>query len=707
MSKPGLYYHLEVQNAETTTDHDVRNPQILWVDIYDTDFQIDDALPVFVVPLDGAEIPIEFSTIDNDEDRFKVIKSTQLTIRVLSNISITLNDFASGSAQRWYVEVARGAGKIIFKGFLSIADMSEDFMPHPHIIELTATDGLGLLKDIPLTKPDGTNPKGYFKVGEYITWALLKTGLSINMDVVFNIREEANSSAHFFNSIYLQAKTFEDEVGVSINCYDVIEWILGNEACLFQRNGFWMILRIDEMETGTVESYRFDITPAIISQTTENFTKEIGKDGYVIFFANEATRVYIDMRYKEVKLIFDYLVPLEVPCNLEFERATFYSDLPDETDADAVTYKVKKYLPIECWESLYEAVSTDEPLPDNTIYVKRRFYNGYERERRLVIEFNSTYYSFVMSEAIPVSVKDKFVLSLDRRLNADLTDSGYFADGEVQTRLYGDDGTFWTHHGGITSNPTPKWVQCTSTFRTNQQYFWYEGNKDDDNTLVMSLTGGESAEIPVSGDIKIVIHQRGFFTADKRDSYYSNLGFEYIPFINGSYQKYTGQSHTVIQEVKNKIKRDEKVYISDSPKRLFKGGLFIYTGVAHKLAGRFYSAAVFPTLPDEIYRHPYGEIQVFDVWNQYRVEMRIFQADCKGLASGDTDAVKGEANMISLYHRLLLQDATGHTTNRRFLLLSYNMRWDLCEFTGVIREVYNTNSPKDYSGHNFKYLSNE
>jgi hypothetical protein len=87
--------------------------------------------------------------------------------------------------------------------------------------------------------------------------------------------------------------------------------------------------------------------------------------------------------------------------------------------------------------------------------------------------------------------------------------------------------------------------------------------------------------------------------------------------------------------------------------------------------------------------------------------MRIFQADCQGLASGDTDAVKGEANMISLYHRLLLQDATGHTTNRRFLLLSYNMRWDLCEFTGVIREVYNTNSPKDYSGHNFKYLSNE
>ena len=42
-------------------------------------------------------------------------------------------------------------------------------------------------------------------------------------------------------------------------------------------------------------------------------------------------------------------------------------------------------------------------------------------------------------------------------------------------------------------------------------------------------------------------------------------------YVNGSYQKYSGQAHTSEQTVDNKATRENQVYVSDAPKRAMKG----------------------------------------------------------------------------------------------------------------------------------------
>jgi len=84
--------------------------------------------------------------------------------------------------------------------------------------------------------------------------------------------------------------------------------------------------------------------------------------------------------------------------------------------------------------------------------------------------------------------------------------------------------------------------------------------------------------------------------------------------------------------------------------------------------------------------------------------MRIFDAQCQGLDSGSTDALDG-VNMVSQLHKFVLQDTDTHTTNKKFKLLTNSILWDTAEFSGVLREVFDTTEDKVYTGHEFKYIT--
>lgn len=190
--------------------------------------------------------PVVGEVIDTDEDPFTVIKSQSLQVRINTDNPINMNTFASGSDSRWSVHNYLSPDKTLFKGFLILDDMNEDFMPDPNIVLLTGTDGLALLKEIPFVDFDGNNPVGEYTLAELLAMALYRTGTPLQMNVAFNIKKSGaitdiripgSGSQHFFSTVYLNAKTFEDEIGTCISCYDVIKYILGDEAHVFQRNG--------------------------------------------------------------------------------------------------------------------------------------------------------------------------------------------------------------------------------------------------------------------------------------------------------------------------------------------------------------------------------------------------------------------------------------------------------------------------------------
>jgi hypothetical protein len=58
-------------------------------------------------------------------------------------------------------------------------------------------------------------------------------------------------------------------------------------------------------------------------------------------------------------------------------------------------------------------------------------------------------------------------------------------------------------------------------------------------------------------------------------------------------------------------------------------------------------------------------------------------------------------------NRWLITDASDHTDNKTFILLHHSQDLNMCEWTGVMREVNDSTIPKRYTDvddHSFRYI---
>ena len=773
--KPGKIYRINWQAFHESED--IQS----FVDISDNDNLIDDGDTAEIINLIGSGVPGNLSVIDNNEDPYTPILSQQLTMEFESTSNVDMSTFASGSDQRWGVHYYIGSDtNTLFKGFLVLDDISEDLLPFPNTVTLTATDGLGLLKDIPLTDFDGDTPTGKLRMITYLAYCLNSTGLALPIQVVNNIRRgsgsitvsdvntifdaphtiitgasrfrffyvgqiitisgtasnngtftvtavgsgivtlitvaetivdeasvadvtftDTGSAYHLYDQTYLDAKTFEDEIGTCENCYSVLTKILGESCRLFQMKGQWWILRVDEVQGATaglvVASY--NSSGSFIEFLPEqSFVKEIGT-GKSILLSEESSRATVTRPHKSVRLIFNYETPREVPCNISFIRGDVITDVFPEK-----TYSVS------CW-TLREGVPGYYGTVDGTTATIHKLYdkNDYETERYVVLTPRTSFETssindatYLESEAIPIEVKDKFSTSISWRNGTDISTGGNGQARLFRCVLNGDDGSWWIVGEDTIGDGIPKWFDTA-----NWTLFSSKGSVsvdfDEDDTEWRTITW-EAPAAPVSGNVYLWLNQFNQLNSsdDNVDVWYNNLSFDYYPFINGSYQRYQGQAHKTNQSGNYKAKRENEVYISDSPKKLFKGGLFAFTGSAFVLVNSFFDAAKYPA-GGEANVFPYGEIQLFDVWNQFRKEMRIIQATMQGcdLDLQDGDGFPDTAHLINKWK---LTDPSENLISRFFLALHFNQNHDNQGWTAVFREVFNLLVEKDYSNHEFKYI---
>lgn len=643
--------------------------------------------------------------VNNGSRKKYGIAGLQEVIRFNSSADINLKRFIRGtySDRRYQVTTyINDEDKVIFRGYLSMADSQDSFLPHPNETVLTAVDGLGLLKNIPLTNFLDEVPSGHFKLIQFIAWCLSKTGIQQNINVVMNIREETDGtiadepSSHFYNRIYIDAKTFEAEKGELGNCYEVLEKILGRQCMLGQRHGEWWIKNMDEYDTQPDYVAVFDYTGTFVEMlAAATYEKEIGIDEDM-WWSQERAIVNFNTPKKFIKTIYRYSYPKEVPCNVDLSRGDYIADI------DATT---KKYE-LDCW-TLYE--NRPNVLSTNAeAFIKRVFNaNGTETERYAVIGVASALIEQqLISDFIPVHEKDKIDLSFSVKHDGQIETAAGTVTGQYgQIRLYADDGTYYTLEGSL-SGSTPAWVACTSGFNTNQKFLriQFDGTEDDTEWRSVGI-GDDCPPIPKDGKIQIVFcHQ---LKVDEFEMHISSIDFEYIPYINGSYQKFTGQSHKIIQSSDNTESLEEEVFISDSPKKLFKGALKTYNGSAYVLAGRFWNAAVYTSgVPSDDYYHPFGYIEAFNIWNQNRLLQNIFSGSVQGIQSDAVDG-RGKPDIPTCFHTYFLRDVDEYSADRRFMLLEYEIDLKLCEISnGVLTEAHDTKRPKWYSDtYAFKYIT--
>lgn len=795
--------------------------------------------------------PLMIEVVNSQLDKFDpVILGKRAVFEFISEHGLDFTTFCEAPDNAFLMEVTTDLGDNLFTGFLSLADMKQDWLPNPNVVRLTATDHLSMLRDVPLTDDDGNRLQGKYKISELIALCLKKTGLELPIRVVNNLRHgsgdatyiatfsvlgnymvvqtlqeywypgqvvtisgtasnngtfhvdhvissivqevhfvetitvgevqvstdfvDESSNGHFYDEIFIDVATFEKEIGELEDCNTVLIKLLGEDCRLQQVNWEWWITRTDEYDdssTGGLYVASFDADGVFQSLAAEAvYDKTIGR-AEVLRVALADQLMMADRPLGTCIEVFDYLYPKEIPPNVDFSRGDLFQTISD----------YEKHYNIDDW-TLLRGYGASETTPNIEAYIQRNFNSdGYETERYVVLTMPPAFAAptnFIRSSPVYISEKDKFDYSFDWRFPNDDSGGGFNTYNLGAIRLVGDNGTYWF------LDDDGKWYETTSAWVFQQKIFQETWDPDDLDESEWRTKSIEAEPAPATGFIWIELWaQRNINDAHyETDIHFSNVDFTYKPYINGTYQKYTGQHQKITRDPEDWLaKRETTVYVGDSPKKLLKGSMFfinrfseIYSGsvqftapniltitgyhlgvfraamyveivgtlnnlitrvlsvsytpvgdfttivvegtvvnesvsttiseAVFVLTDRFWPFNVFPggIGGDMQFAHPYGELQIRSVFNQYRNSNRIIEGHVKELyTTGGTPFP--QADLIWKY------SFTANEPNVRrkyFLLVGMNQNWKTGMWKGWWIECYNRDFGKVYTDtREFKYIT--
>lgn len=639
--------------------------------------------------------PLRLIVNNNERNKLATVCGMQAEFTFNTNSNNNLSKLLRGaySDKRYYMTIAvNSEEQIIFRGWVSLADNSEPFMPHPNACRLVATDGLGGLRNVTMKNFSDANPVGEHRIIDFIAWCLRYTGIEENINVVFNWREETLPDDHAFDVLFLEAKTFEKEIGESDDCYTVLTKILKHIGFIGQRLGEWWIKAIDH----------FDAQPdsvAVFSPLGElqeireaaTYEKNIGKDETMSWAQGGAT-VSFNGPVSYAKETYRYQLPAEMPCNKDFERGALILDLGS----------VKTYA-IDCW-TLKSGAPPSFGANNNEAYILKKFENGYEVEKYVEITYQiyvGGNASFLESSPIKVDEKDRIGFSYDMRWTQDVN-NGVINVIQFSIRLEATDGSiYFLGEDGF-------WYLSNSTWSSNYKLhvLSWDSNTIDEREWRNVATPDVVSGLPKDGNLYIMIHWENVSDLSGIFLNLQNIQFSYEPFIDGTYKKFSGQYHKVSQSDYNNEKLDEEIYISDSPRRIFKGAVFkeAVSGYAH--VGRMFNWAVFPGgVPSDDYLHTFSWTRAFSTWNQRKLLNRVFSGTVNKIESSSLDGL-GRCDIPTIFHTYNLTDIDEHTTDKKFVCLGFDIDLFLCEWRPTLVEVIDTARGKTYNDtHEFKYIT--
>lgn len=356
--------------------------------------------------------PLIISTINNGQDKFLGIRAKQAEIRFVSDQSNGLDSslFADMSDNQYLVSVHAGSS-FIFTGYLVAAGLQQPFQPDPQVIVLTASDHLPLLKDIPLTDNSGNTLQGKYRIADIITLCLAKTGLTKALKVVNNIRSGLGADGHFYDQIYIDVKTFESGIGELEDCYTILEKILGEDCFLCQWGDFWFIGRVDEYEGVNQYVASFNPDGSLVNILSQDLSRSVGAAELMRAVDADMILMY-DRPHLKVKETLNYRYPLELVCNIDFDRGAV------RTPPDLSAPTSKGTYDLDCWTKQQFPTSGTSIIPaNNDTYIERVFTYGVETDRYIVsTAAPGAANEGVMSQPMAVQLGDKIEVSVNWRL---------------------------------------------------------------------------------------------------------------------------------------------------------------------------------------------------------------------------------------------------------------------------------------------------
>ena len=171
------------------------------------------------------------------DDSDSGISGTSLEMVIQADVDGELTSLYTVDNKLFLVELYKN-DVLIWTGYVLPEKYSEPYIPVPYDVSVTASDGIGILKDIPFTS---SGEKTLFDV---IRFCCNQTGIILDFIVFSSLVE---SSMNKSNSMLVQA-SFDVFTFRNKTCYEVLESILTSiDAFITEANGKWVIARYTDL----------------------------------------------------------------------------------------------------------------------------------------------------------------------------------------------------------------------------------------------------------------------------------------------------------------------------------------------------------------------------------------------------------------------------------------------------------------------------
>ena len=271
----------------TMTFNDVED--ITWEVTFQKDYAPLEPVPTLKTIVPGVS-PLNIAW--NQSEKYQIIVGSSVDMQMVYNSN--LDNLFTDESQSIYVLINRDSS-VVWRGFIVPGQYHRQFNQPKHYVTITATDGLGELKNIKFE--DGSGDPYYYQEDELQVLAdcLDKTGMTLTVRSAVNIYDDnhtATTSHTPLNQTYIYPDMYWDEqTDERSNCDVPIEDILRKYgATLRQSAGIWYILRPNSFSVDTIY-YRTSVSGSTTGSGNYTSYKPIDADNFYIHADQELTRL--------------------------------------------------------------------------------------------------------------------------------------------------------------------------------------------------------------------------------------------------------------------------------------------------------------------------------------------------------------------------------------------------------------------------------
>lgn len=655
-----------------TFNNRLNNEVVVTIARKDIPVDVDDIIQVRIV-----DVIIDYP--NGDESKYQSIISQVAKISIYSGIedSFTNETFLTDYYDEWKVTITCDTLKV-FEGFVEPSGRGYFLKDRPFIVEIDCSDGLGLLKNVPLSNRIGNNFSGNSNLMAYIVGALAKTNHELNIRTYCNlfnddmIDRSTAEDADMFWQVDVSHRTFLESPNQYMNCYEALEKILEGFS-LFYWNGRWVIsYRPDLINESGANCYwtEYDYTGQTIDAGQDTNSATHISRNRIIYSTQANQLVSYQPAVRQVRTNYNYEIPPELINNDKILQLGNFI-------APVLGYELVGWTQVQGDPTVranYGGTKRAYVKVENDIYnreIQRYFVVEYDgavtgQLRHHIVHSNSDFYVY-QGDKINITITARFT---GTALAINHSKVALFIGGDpaVQSNWY-----------TLNSN--------TGLWTNNDDVAFGDASLDFSDSSVSDIV------IPFDGKLFIFLGAVG--GSGITATHYKYPRIEYTPYLAGSEVEVKGDYWLTSQDQNIKDVIVDTVYVSDTIRKLFKGAFF-KTGTEDLMNPTWYRYGVSES-------RSYKALLSIGKYQHYKRRFKKIAGSFKGLLQSPENN-QLDFSPLSFHKHFIFTD---DSKSKRYVLVP-PLKIDYREgtFEGIFIECYkdSDDAVNNWDVHKFAYI---